>query len=141
MPAELAERVLGRPLSRETTLLQLLRRPEVSYEDLRALPGMDGVPVSTDVAEQVTIQARYHGYIERQQAEIERLRRDEHTRLPADLDYAGVRGLSNEVVQKLSSQRPHTLGQAARVPGMTPAALSLLRIHLKKRSLALKQTA
>ena len=141
VPAELAERVLGRPLSRETTLLQLLRRPEVSYEDLRALPGMDGVPVSTDVAEQVTIQARYHGYIERQQAEIERLRRDEHTRLPADLDYAGVRGLSNEVVQKLSSQRPHTLGQAARVPGMTPAALSLLRIHLKKRSLALKQTA
>jgi tRNA uridine 5-carboxymethylaminomethyl modification enzyme len=141
VPAELATRVLGRPLSREATLLQLLRRPEMSYDDLRGLPGMEAAAVSPDVAGQVAIQAKYHGYIERQQAEIERLQRDEETRLPADLDYAGVRGLSHEVVQKLNSQRPHTLGQAARVPGVTPAAISLLRIHLKKRSLALKQSA
>jgi tRNA uridine 5-carboxymethylaminomethyl modification enzyme len=141
VPEELAVRALGRPLSRESTLLQLLRRPEVSYADLSGLPGMDNVSVSPDVAEQVSIQAKYHGYLQRQQEEIERLQRDEHTPLPQDLDYAGVRGLSNEVMQKLNSQRPATLGQAARIPGVTPAAVSLLRIHLKKRSLTLKQTA
>jgi tRNA uridine 5-carboxymethylaminomethyl modification enzyme len=141
VPEELAVRVLGRPLTRESTLLQLLRRPEVSYADLSGLPGMDNVSISPDVAEQVSIQARYHGYLQRQQEEIERLQRDEHTPLPQDLDYAGVRGLSNEVVQKLNGQRPATLGQAARIPGVTPAAVSLLRIHLKKRSLILKQSA
>jgi len=141
VPEELAMRALGRPLSREATLLQLLRRPEVSYADLSGLPGMDNGGVSPDVAEQVTIQAKYHGYLQRQQEEIERLQRDEHTPLPQDLDYTGVRGLSNEVVQKLNGQRPATLGQAARIPGVTPAAVSLLRIHLKKRSLILKQTA
>ena len=141
VPEELAVRALGRPLTRESTLLQLLRRPEVSYADLSGLPGMDNAGVSPDVAEQVSIQAKYHGYLQRQQEEIERLQRDEHTPLPQDLDYAGVRGLSNEVVQKLNGGRPATLGQAARIPGVTPAAVSLLRIHLKKRSLILKQSA
>jgi len=141
IPPELAERILGGPLSREATLLDLLRRPEVSHNSLRELPGVLDADVSPDVAEQVTIQARYHGYIERQQAEIERLRRDEATCLPEALDYSQVRGLSNEVVQKLNGQKPRTLGQAARIPGVTPAAVSLLRIHLKKQSLRLKQSA
>ncbi|MEX2525204.1 MAG: tRNA uridine-5-carboxymethylaminomethyl(34) synthesis enzyme MnmG [Gammaproteobacteria bacterium] len=141
VPDDVMVRALGRTLTRESTLLQLLRRPEVSYGDLVGLPGMENVTVSADVAEQVSIQAKYHGYIERQQEEIERLRRDEDTGLPENLDYAGVRGLSAEVMQKLNSQRPATLGQAARIPGVTPAAISLLRVHLKKRSLQLKQTA
>jgi tRNA uridine 5-carboxymethylaminomethyl modification enzyme len=87
------------------------------------------------VAEQVETQAKYAGYIERQQLEIERQRRHEQLHLPEDLDYAQVRGLSNEVCDKLSRQRPATLGQAARIPGITPAAISILLIHLKKREI------
>ena len=135
-----ASRLLGQPLLRETTLSQLLRRPEVSYADLISL--VDGYnPVSADVALQVEVQAKYHGYIERQQAEIERNRRDEDAQLPLDLDYTRVRGLSNEVTQKLNLHRPLTLGQASRIPGITPAAISLLRIHLKSNFSKMKETA
>jgi tRNA uridine 5-carboxymethylaminomethyl modification enzyme len=87
-----------------------------------------------EVAFQVEVQARYHGYIERQETEIARNRRDEDLRLPGGLDYSGVRGLSAEVTQKLNQQRPLTLGQAARIPGVTPAAVSLLRVHIRKVS-------
>ena len=132
---------LGQPLSKDVNLLQLLRRPEVSYADLLQLPGVETVPLPAGVAEQVEIQAKYHGYIARQQQEIDRMKRDENHPLPPDLDYAHVRGLSAEVVQKLNRQKPLTLGQAARIPGVTPAAVSLLRVHLKKRSLILKQSA
>ena len=95
-------------------------------------PGVD----DRAAAEQVEIQAKYSGYIARQQDEIARTRRHEDTRLPEDLDYAEVSGLSSEVRQKLAAQRPSTLGQAARIPGVTPAAVSLLLVHLKKRGRA-----
>ena len=88
------------------------------------------------VAEQVEIAAKYAGYIERQKEEVARQGAQDHLRLPQDLDYATVRGLSKEVVQKLTDHRPETLGQAARLQGMTPAAISLLLVHLKRRTLA-----
>jgi tRNA uridine 5-carboxymethylaminomethyl modification enzyme len=141
LPEVTAVEVLGQPLGKETTLLQLLRRPDVRYKDLLRLQVLDDTGVPADVAEQVEIQARYHGYIERQQAEIERSSKDEATLLPGDLDYSNVRGLSHEVRQKLSRHRPATLGQAYRIPGMTPAAISLLRIYLKKRSCSLQRSA
>jgi len=141
LPAEAATRILGQPLTREYNLVQLLRRPGVSYHTLMQIPWVEQLPVTDDVAEQVEIQAKYHGYIERQEHEIARNRRDEDTRLPDDLDYGKVRGLSAEAVQKLGRHRPLTLGQAYRIPGITPATISLLRIHLKKRSLELRQSA
>jgi tRNA uridine 5-carboxymethylaminomethyl modification enzyme len=132
---ELAAAVLGAPLAREYTLLELLRRPGVGYPALMTLPGAGPGVADAAVAEQVEIQARYAGYIERQRDEIERQRRHEETRLPEDLDYAAVHGLSTEARQKLAAARPVSLGQAARVPGVTPAAVSLLLLHLKKRAL------
>lgn len=135
------KRVFGQPLTKQCTLLQLLRRPQVSYQDIVSLSICDDISVSPDVAAQVEVQAKYHGYIERQQDEIDRNRRDEDAQLPGDIDYANVRGLSTEVMQKLNAQRPFTLGQASRIAGITPAAISLLRIHLKKRSYSLKQSA
>jgi tRNA uridine 5-carboxymethylaminomethyl modification enzyme len=141
LPEAIAVAVLGQPLGKESNLLQLLRRPEVRYADLLRLPCLEDLGISAEVAEQVEIQARYHGYIERQEAEIERNRRDETTMLPEDLDYKQVRGLSNEALQKLSSHRPLTLGQAFRIPGMTPAAISLLRIHLKRHYSRLRESA
>ncbi|HEX7964524.1 MAG TPA: tRNA uridine-5-carboxymethylaminomethyl(34) synthesis enzyme MnmG [Gammaproteobacteria bacterium] len=125
----------GAPLSRETYALELLRRPQASYAALTALPAVGEAGVSPAVAEQVEIQARYAGYISRQREEVERARRQEETALPAGFDFAAVAGLSNEVRQKLGQVRPATLGQAARIPGVTPAAISLLTVHLKKRSL------
>ncbi|WP_425056393.1 tRNA uridine-5-carboxymethylaminomethyl(34) synthesis enzyme MnmG [Pseudomonas abyssi] len=122
----------GTPLTHEYSLLDLLRRPEVDYSALVALTGGSDVPA--DAAEQVEIQAKYAGYIERQQEEIDRLRQHEQTRLPEDLDYASLNGLSNEIRGKLADVRPQTLGQASRIPGVTPAAVSLLLIHLKKRN-------
>ncbi len=124
----------GTPLTHEYNLLDLLRRPEVDYRSLCQLTGTADVP--EDAAEQVEIHAKYAGYIERQQEEIERLRQSENTLLPADLDYQSLNGLSNEIRHKLSEVRPQTLGQASRIPGVTPAAVSLLLIHLKKRSAA-----
>jgi tRNA uridine 5-carboxymethylaminomethyl modification enzyme len=138
---EEANRVFGEPLAREYSLMQLLRRPEISHEDLIGLAAVDDHKVSNEVAFQIEVQAKYHGYIERQEEEIARNLRDEDARLPEDLDYAEVRGLSAEVVQKLSMQRPPTLGLASRLPGITPAAISILRIHLKKRSYQLQESA
>ena len=139
-----ADAILDSPLTREQSGFDLLRRPDVSFEALTALPVVGAMPeawvdddrLPEQVRLQVDVQAKYSGYIERQQQEIERQRRSEATVLPADLDYATVKGLSNEVCQRLGEARPMSLGQAARVPGVTPAAISLLLIHLKKRSRA-----
>jgi len=122
---------LKTPLAREYSLADLLKRPELRYADVA---GLKGEPLAdTQAAEQVEIQAKYAGYIDRQQEDIERLRRHEDTPLPADLDYQAVDGLSHEVRQKLSEVRPATLARASRIPGVTPAAVSLLLIYLKKR--------
>jgi tRNA uridine 5-carboxymethylaminomethyl modification enzyme len=127
-----ATRVLGAPLERDHTLADLLRRPGVAYAALMTLPGA-GEPVADPVvAEQVEIAAKYSGYIDRQRGEIERHRAQEDLRLPADLDYRTVRGFSTEVQQKLNLHRPETIGQAARISGVTPAAISLLLVHLKR---------
>ncbi len=129
-----AEQILGGELSREYRLDELLRRPDVSYEDLfKLLPELEPV-ADPAVAEQVTIQAKYAGYIDRQRDEIERSLRHESTVIPEEFDYAAVRGLSAEVAEKLARNRPATLGHASRIPGVTPAAISLLLVHLKKRS-------
>jgi len=122
---------LGKPISREYSLADLLKRPELEYDDVASLKGE---PCDDQqAAQQVAIQAKYAGYIDRQQDEIERLRRYENTVLPADLDLDAVDGLSNEVKQKLLEMRPETLARAGRIPGVTPAAISLLLIYLKKR--------
>lgn len=131
--AEDSLRVFGDALGREYRLHDLLRRPNVSYAALTSLPAVGGAVADGKVAEQVEIQCKYAGYIERQQDEIDRQRRHEETRLSADFDYAAVSGLSNEVRQKLLAHRPASLGQAARIPGITPAAISLLLVHLKKQ--------
>ena len=118
--------MLGAPLSREQRAFEVLRRPEVPYEALDAALGggiddwRDDERLAVQVPLQVDVQAKYSGYIDRQHDEIERQRRSEETRLPESLDYAQVRGLSNEVRQKLAQQRPTTLGQAARIPGSRP---------------------
>jgi tRNA uridine 5-carboxymethylaminomethyl modification enzyme len=122
---------LSSPLTREYALADLLKRPELGYHDIAALKGEP--TADAQAAQQVAIQAKYAGYIDRQQDEIDRLRRYENTALPADLDYGAVDGLSNEVKQKLSDARPQTLARAGRIPGVTPAAVSLLLIYLKKR--------
>ncbi|TAM46177.1 MAG: tRNA uridine-5-carboxymethylaminomethyl(34) synthesis enzyme MnmG [Gammaproteobacteria bacterium] len=117
-----------------TSLAELLRRPEMSYVALfESVTGLEPV-TDAEVAQQVEIQTKYQGYVARQQEEIERHRRHEDLLLPADLDYQGVRGLSVEVRHKLNQHRPATLGQAARLSGVTPAAISLLLVHLKRRS-------
>ncbi|MBI4937989.1 MAG: tRNA uridine-5-carboxymethylaminomethyl(34) synthesis enzyme MnmG [Nitrosomonadales bacterium] len=129
---EEAERVLGKGVEREYSLYELLRRPGVGYADLMKLPGA-GEPAADDkVAEQVEIQAKYHGYIERQRDEIARNEHYENMKLPAEIDYRTVRGLSVEVQQKLNRHMPETVGQAARISGITPAAISLLLVHLKR---------
>ena len=114
-------------------VLELLRRPDRSYAEVVALPGVGDVGLDPEAAAQVEIRARYDGYIRRQGLEVERQRKAETTDLPGDLDYGSVRGLSHEVRQRLSEARPATLGQAARLPGVTPAAVSLLMVHLKRR--------
>jgi tRNA uridine 5-carboxymethylaminomethyl modification enzyme len=119
---------------------ELLRRPEVRYEALMQLPGLGPAVVDRAVIEQVEIHSKYAGYITRQQAEIERQAHNEGLEIPADLVYSQVRGLSKEVSQRLERQRPATLGQAARMSGVTPAALSLLLIHLKRMG-ALRRVA
>jgi tRNA uridine 5-carboxymethylaminomethyl modification enzyme len=154
-PGQVDARLLSKlqqPLLRETHAIELLRRPELSYADLQSLaPSADIAPedesaaggqaiswrsderLSEQVSLQVEVQAKYSGYLKRQSEEIERQRRNEELRLPQDIDYAAVGGLSNEARQRLREVRPATLGQAARIPGLTPAALSLLLVHLKKR--------
>ncbi len=132
--AEQAQLELGTSISRETRALDLLARPEISYQGLAALPGLGPGVREPKVAEQLEIQARYAGYIQRQQIEIDRQRASESVTLPEYFDYEKVRGLSAEVQEKLARRRPATLGQAGRIPGVTPAAISLLLIHLKRRS-------
>jgi tRNA uridine 5-carboxymethylaminomethyl modification enzyme len=126
-----AEKVLGEPLNKVVSALEILRRPNVDYSGLLTLLNEE-TQVSDDVAEQVTIHTKYAGYINRQKNEIERLLRHEMTPLPDDMNYKNVRGLSNEVREKLEQARPNSLGQAARISGVTPAAVSLLLVHLKR---------
>jgi len=137
IPAEWSARVLGDTASRDALpAFDLLRRPEVSYEHvielIGAMPNPEDDRLGPQIRVQLEVAAKYSGYIERQEEEIARHRRNEETRLPSDLDYARVAGLSNEVRQKLEQIRPATVGQAARVSGVTPAAVSILLVHLKK---------
>ncbi len=133
---------LGTALSRETHAFDLLRRPELSFDDLACVVSCAAAGWSADerlgeqVKLQVEVQAKYAGYLKRQSDEIDRALRNEELRLPADIDYAKVGGLSNEARQRLCDVRPETLGQAARIPGLTPAAVSLLLVHLKRRERA-----
>jgi len=131
--AERAAEIVGQSVDREYPLYELLRRPEVTYASLMTLPGAAAdEAVAEQVAEQVEIHAKYQGYIKRQQEEIERHGQHEETELPANLDYREVRGLSIEVQQKLNQHKPETIGQASRISGVTPAAISLLLVHLKR---------
>jgi tRNA uridine 5-carboxymethylaminomethyl modification enzyme len=143
--SEWSQRVLKQQaLARDFTAMELLRRPEVSYDALLELIGApaaandDGTPMDdrlpAQVRNELEVRASYSGYIERAQFEIERARKHEDTALPCDLNYAQLGGLSNEIKQKLSAIRPATVGQAARVPGVTPAAVSILLVHLKQRA-------
>jgi tRNA uridine 5-carboxymethylaminomethyl modification enzyme len=132
---------IEKPLSHEYNLLDLLKRPELKYADIAALVASPETPVCDQVTEQIEIGVKYAGYIDRQKEEIERLRRYENTRLPLDFDYAVIEGLSNEVKQKLGDTRPMTLAQASRIAGVTPAAVSLLLIYLKKRGLLDRKSA
>jgi tRNA uridine 5-carboxymethylaminomethyl modification enzyme len=120
------------PVSRETSAVELLRRPELDYGALMRVPGLGPGVDDAGVAEQVEIGAKYAGYLERQREEIARAQRNESTAIPDGFDYARVRGLSAEVAQKLAQVRPVTVGQAQRIPGMTPAAISLLLVHLAR---------
>jgi tRNA uridine 5-carboxymethylaminomethyl modification enzyme len=132
MAAEDAERVLGQAIEREYSLEDLLRRPQVSYKDLMTLPGVGPAVADEQAAAQVEVQIKYRGYIERQHDEILRQESFEETCLPAEFDYRQVHGLSIEAQQKLNQQRPETIGQASRISGITPAAISLLLVHLKR---------
>ncbi|WP_456444403.1 tRNA uridine-5-carboxymethylaminomethyl(34) synthesis enzyme MnmG [Thiolapillus sp.] len=126
------QNILGDTLRRETRASELLTRPVVTYQTLMSLPGIGPGVADEKVAEQVEIQEKYAGYIKRQQEEVEKTRQAEAVTLPETLDYEQVKGLSSEVREKLIRHRPQTLGQAGRIPGVTPAATSLLLIHLKK---------
>jgi tRNA uridine 5-carboxymethylaminomethyl modification enzyme len=130
------ERQLGVAVSREYTVLDLLRRPELDYAMLTTVGGIGPAVEREDVAAQVEVQVKYAGYLQRQQEEIERHRRNEHTAIPPGFDYDRVRGLSAEVLLKLKRTLPATIGQAARISGVTPAAISLLLVHLKRRDAA-----
>lgn len=129
---------LKSPLTREYSLHDLVKRPELTYADIANLKG-EGAN-DPQVAEQVEIDAKYAGYIDRQQEDIDRLRAQENTVIPVDFDYEAVKGLSNEVKQKLQDAQPQTLGRAVRIPGMTPAAASLLLVYLKKHSAKRRST-
>jgi tRNA uridine 5-carboxymethylaminomethyl modification enzyme len=120
--------------SREYSLMELLRRPAINYAGLMALPGAGPGVEDAQVAEQVEIQAKYQGYIERQREEVARYEHHENLKLPEDIDYDSLRGLSVEVRQKLNRHRPETLGQASRISGVTPAAISVLLVYLKRAS-------
>ena len=139
---EEAVRVIGKVIEREYSLADLLRRPDINYDRLMTLVGLEGQGLAAlgalqedqaELKEQVEIQLKYAGYIERQTKEVARLAHFEQLILPAQFDYLEVNGLSIEVKQKLNLQRPETLGQASRISGITPAAISLLLVHLKKR--------
>ena len=130
--------MLEKPLTRALRVSDLLRRPELDYATLTAVDGLGPAVADAGIAAQVEIQAKYSGYLERQRAEIQRQQHHQDQPLPVDFDYNAVRGLSNEVCEKLQAVRPETIGQAARIPGITPAAVSLLLIHIKKHRAARK---
>lgn len=136
---ERANGYLKQPMTRDQSLAELLRRPEIAYQHIAEI-GAEQADDPT-VAEQVEIEIKYEGYISRQADEIERLRRNENTALPVDLDYEVIGGLSNEIKQKLQTVRPETVAQASRIQGVTPAAVSQILVHLKKRDLLRKQSA
>ncbi len=134
--AEKMQEIFGKPLEHEYSLFELLRRPEVSYEALLSL-GAEGLgEIEPVVREQIEIAAKYQGYIDRQTDEVARSRGQENTKLPADLDYRQIHGLPIEAQQKLNAQKPETIGQAGRISGITPAAISLLLVYLKRKSRA-----
>ncbi|GAC12670.1 tRNA uridine-5-carboxymethylaminomethyl(34) synthesis enzyme MnmG [Aliiglaciecola lipolytica] len=130
--------LLKNPVSREHSLEDLIRRPEMTYQKLMKIEGLGPALVNPQAAEQVEIQIKYAGYIERQKDEIAKSLRHENTLLPMDFDYSTISGLSNEVVAKLTETRPETIGKATRISGITPAAISLLLVHLKKQGLLRK---
>ncbi|MCA1931571.1 tRNA uridine-5-carboxymethylaminomethyl(34) synthesis enzyme MnmG [Rheinheimera sp.] len=138
--AALAEvnKLVKTPLSKEASLEDLIRRPEVNYQDLMKIDLIGPGLADPAAAEQVEIQIKYEGYINRQQDEISKQERNENTRLPANFDYKVVKGLSNEVILKLNQVQPETMGQASRISGITPAAISLLLVYLKKQGLLRK---
>jgi tRNA uridine 5-carboxymethylaminomethyl modification enzyme len=134
LSADTMQSIFGKPLEHEYSLFELLRRPEVSYDALLTL-GADGLgEVEPAVREQVEIAAKYQGYIDRQADEVARSRGQENTKLPSDLDYREIHGLPIEAQQKLNAQKPETIGQASRISGITPAAISLLLVYLKRKS-------
>lgn len=137
---EAVNALVNAPLTREQSLEELLRRPEVTYDALMAIEGVGPALSDRAAANQVEIQIKYAGYIERQHDEVEKQLRNENTLLPLDMNYRDVNGLSNEVIAKLSDARPQTIGQASRISGITPAAISILLVHLKKHGL-LRKTA
>lgn len=137
---EAVNALVNTPLTREQSLEELLRRPEVTYEALMAIEGVGPALPDTAAADQVEIQIKYAGYIERQHDEVEKQLRNENTLLPLDMNYHDVNGLSNEVIAKLNDAKPQTIGQASRISGITPAAISILLVHLKKHGL-LRKTA
>ncbi|GAA0306353.1 tRNA uridine-5-carboxymethylaminomethyl(34) synthesis enzyme MnmG [Psychrosphaera haliotis] len=132
--------LLKTPISREASLEDLVRRPEVRYDDLMSIEGVGPANSNKQAAEQVEIQIKYQGYIDRQLLEIAKQQKNEDTAIPSDFDYASISGLSNEVIAKLEDARPDTVGQAARISGITPAAISMILVYLKKHS-ALKKSA
>ncbi len=132
LPADAATQRIGQPIEREYSLFDLLRRPNLGYAQILALPGGGDGVADGAVAEQVEIAAKYQGYIDRQNEEVDRQREQESLRLPADLDYTQLTALSMEVRQRLQKARPETLGQAARMQGITPAAISVLLIYAKR---------
>ncbi|HSI38749.1 MAG TPA: tRNA uridine-5-carboxymethylaminomethyl(34) synthesis enzyme MnmG [Methylotenera sp.] len=134
LPTEKMVEMFGKPLEHEYSLFELLRRPEVSYDALLTL-GADGLgEIEPAVREQVEIAAKYQGYIDRQTDEVARSKGQENTKLPSDLDYREIHGLPIEAQQKLNAQKPETIGQASRISGITPAAISLLLVYLKRKS-------
>ncbi|ABK37418.1 tRNA uridine-5-carboxymethylaminomethyl(34) synthesis enzyme MnmG [Aeromonas hydrophila] len=137
---EAVNALVNTPLTREQSLEELLRRPEVTYDALMAIEGVGPALPDTAAADQVEIQIKYAGYIERQHDEVEKQLRNENTLLPLDMNYRDVNGLSNEVIAKLNDAKPQTIGQASRISGITPAAISILLVHLKKHGL-LRKTA
>ncbi len=137
--AEQINNLSDNPLAREYSLYELLKRPELDYAAVASLTG--GPTVDPTVAQQIQIAAKYAGYIDRQQQDIERLRRQENTQIPTDFDYRSITGLSNEVKQKLEAARPDSLARAARIPGVTPAAIAILLVFLKKKTALIKKTA
>ena len=143
LPVEKMVEIFGKPLEHEYSLFELLRRPEVSYEALLSLGEIGLGELEPAVREQVEIAAKYQGYIDRQTDEVERSRGQENTKLPSDLDYREIHGLPIEAQQKLNAQKPETIGQAGRISGITPAAISLLLVYLKRkaRSKTIEQAA